>query len=373
MFGIVPELRFFPLQGLGFEGMQDLDWGGNPGDVIGVLVVFGVIFLLLILYGVFKGKGSSGGKGGAPRKFNAFTMLRISSAYGLDREQTKLLEYVFRNDGVTDPERVMKNPALIDRLFKKVYKKIERNSETEDDAQQSLLKLFALRNIIEASSANDGNSSKLTQNTPAILAIGPNNYHVKVLEYKGQTITTEMPKNAVGTPIRLHKGSIVSLSFFSKSSSGYSMNCQVVNSVSTPHGLGLQLARAGKAKSLAKRKFRRKQAIIKCEFFFVNLEESGTGKKKVSKLVVDKRRFTGTVQDVSVGGCSLKSLTPVQPGARLKISIDYDDSYQINVLGQVIRINRSGTGGAVIHVKFLKVPRKAFNYISAMVYGYSDT
>ena len=124
-------------------------------------------------------------------------------------------------------------------------------------------------------------------------------------------------------------------------------------------------------KPLVKRKFRRRQTEIHSEFNFVNLEETGTGKKKTNKLVVDTRRFTGTVQDISIGGCSLKTSAPIQVGSRLKISIEYDDNYLITVLGLVIRSNRS-VAGTVMHVKFLKVPRKAFNSISTLVFGYND-
>jgi hypothetical protein len=55
----------------------------------------------------------------------------------------------------------------------------------------------------------------------------------------------------------------------------------------------------------------------------------------------------------------------------MKMSIEQDDNYPINVLGQAIRSNRS-VAGTIIHVKFIKVPRRAFNSISAVVFGYSD-
>jgi c-di-GMP-binding flagellar brake protein YcgR len=96
------------------------------------------------------------------------------------------------------------------------------------------------------------------------------------------------------------------------------------------------------------------------------------GRKRETKLVVDTRKYTGTVLDISIGGCSLKASAPIQVGSRLKISIDYDDNTLINVLGQVLRTNRSGAAGTIIHIKFLKVPRRAFNSISALVFGYDD-
>jgi len=373
MFGITPGMHLFLLQ----------DWVFWPEDdssgAITVLIGLGVIIFFSIVYRIFsrgikptvisKGKSSVV----APRKFNAFTFRKIASMYGLDRDQAKLLEFVFRADAVSDPLRVLQNPTLLDRHFKRTFRTIEKNSNTDEDAQQNLEKLFSLRNTIEAGSGSEETSSaRISDKTPAILVTGRDSFPVKVISSRNQNVVIEIPRNSLGTPVRLSKGTRISLSFFTKSNDGFSLDGSIIGPVQTDFGPGLQINHTGKAKPLVKRKFRRKQTDIKSEFFFVNVVESGTGRKKTSKLVVDNRKFKGSVQDISVGGCSLKTAAPVPVGSRLKIVIDYDDSYLINVLGHVIRSNRSVTG-TIIHIKFLKVPRRAFNSISTMVYGYSDT
>jgi len=350
----------------------------NPEEARILVIAIGVIVVVsavsyFVRHGVSSSVAGPGKKSGVtPRKFNAFTLQRIASAYGLDREQKKLLEYVFRNDGVTDPERVMKTPALLDRHFKRTFRTIEKNSTTDEDAQERLVKLFSLRNLIESSSGtSDASSVRLSENTPAILGSGKDSYSVKVLSTKGQTVVVEYPKNALGSPIRMTKGTKVSLSFFTKSSNGFSYDGTVGGAVNTDRGQGLQISHTGKMKPLVKRKYRRRTTDISCEFYFVKIEETGTGRKKTAKLVVDNRKYFGTIKDISIGGCSLKASAPIQIGSRLKINIDYDDNYLINVLGQVIRTNRS-TAGTIIHIKFLKVPRRAFNSISTLVFGYND-
>jgi hypothetical protein len=273
---------------------------------------------------------------------------------------------------VTDPERVMKTPAVLDRHFKKAFRTIEKNSTTDEDAQGRLVKLFSLRNAIESSSGtSDSSSVRLSDNTPAILTYGKDSYPVKVLSSRGQNVAVEFPKNALGTPIRINKGTKVSLSFFTKSSNGFSFDCTAGGAVNTDRGQGLQVTRSGETKPLTKRRFRRRNTNIHCDFHFVRVEETGTGRKKTARLVVENKKFIGMVQDISIGGCSLRSSAPIQVGSRLKIAIDYDDNYAINGLGQVIRTNRSAMG-TTIHIKFLKVPRRAFNSISALVFGYND-
>jgi len=353
----------------------------NPEEARNLLIGVGVVIVVAVLsyfirHGVGNPIAGTGNKNKSsavtPRKFNAFTLHRVASSYGLNREQKKLLEYVFRNDGVTDPERVMKTPALLDRHFKRAFRTIEKNSSTDEDVQERLVKLFSLRNVIESSSGtNDASSARPSENTPAILVSGKDSYPVKVLSTKGQTVVVEYPRNALGTPIRMTKGTKIALSFFTKSSNGFSYDGTVGGAVNTDHGQGLQISHSGRMKPLVKRKFRRRTTDIQCEFYFVKVEETGTGRKKTAKLVVVNRKYTGTIKDISVGGCALKSSAPIQIGSRLKINIDYDDNYVINVLGQVIRTNRSAAG-TILHIKFLKVPQRAFNSISTIVFGYND-
>jgi len=378
MTGMVFGIPLFLLQS---PRLTDFVIEEDPRQAIIALIVLGVVIAIIVVANIIRGGMSSSiagkdkGRGRtqvSARRFSAFTLYRIASTYGLDKDQKKLLEYVFRNDGVVDPERVMSNIPLLDRHFKRAYRSIEKKSETDDDAQERLSQLFSLRNVIEVTSGTtDSSTPRLAENTPAVLAIEKDNYPVKVISSRGQNVVTDLPRNSLGSPARVLKGAKVTLSFFTKSSSGFSLSGQVIGTLSTDKGQGLQIAHTGKLKRLVKRMYRRKQVSISCDLFLVNLVEPDE-KKKPPKLIVDTRKFAGTILDISAGGCALKASAPIPVGSRLKISIDYDERHIIHVLGQILRANRSGVAGTILHVKFLKVPRRAFNSISATVYGYND-
>ena len=88
-------------------------------------------------------------------------------------------------------------------------------------------------------------------------------------------------------------------------------------------------------------------------------------------MVVDTRRMTGSVTDISIGGCAIKTQSSIPAGTRLKIEFDSSrGSMPVAVLGLVLRVNRSGIANTIIHVKFLKVPRKAMNAINTLVFEY---
>jgi c-di-GMP-binding flagellar brake protein YcgR len=185
-------------------------------------------------------------------------------------------------------------------------------------------------------------------------------------------LLVECPRNALGTPIRLPKGTRVSLSFFTKSSHGYSFDSHVASMSDSNDGPVIQLAHSNKAKALTQRRFRRKRTTMGCYFSFVRVEETKNGRKKEKKMVVDRNRFKGSVTDISIGGCAIMTSAVVNAGGRLRIEFTQPGGFAAAALGQVLRTNRSGAIGTVVHIKFLKVPRRTMNMINAMVFEYYD-
>ncbi|MHC6201616.1 flagellar brake protein [Breznakiellaceae bacterium SP9] len=342
------------------------------GIVAGILLLIFLIYKLIRRRVVSSAVGKGKGKIISARKFSGLVLHRIASAYDLDHEQTKLLEFVFRNDGVSDPQRVMANPILLDKHFKRAYKTIEKNADNEEEAQQRLNRLFNLRNVIESNPNVSAvpTSHQLPENMAAVLSNGKESYPVKIMSSKGDSVIVDSPRNVLGTPIKMANGTKVSLSFFTKTSQGFSFESKVLDTTSTAQGPTIQIAHARKVKPLSQRKYRRKESSINCAFNFVFVEEQKG--RKPPKLIVEARRFIGTILDISLGGCSMKSTAAIQVGSRLKIDIDYSDELVIPCLGQVLRSNRSGLSSTIFHIKFLKVPRTAINAINALVFGYSE-
>jgi hypothetical protein len=308
-------------------------------------------------------------------KYGFLSFRQLASSYGLDKDQRKLLESIFRTNGVGDPARVLRNQELLDRHFERAFSAIEKTSETDEEAQIKMMRLFSLRNAIESSPNNNNGLSNTTQiaaNTPVVLSTGKDNYTVRVINSKGASLLTEFPKNSLGSTVKLANGTKVTLSCFTKSTKGFSFDSQVVGSIDSSQGPALELAHSGKAKPLVQRHHRRKDINANCFFNLVFLDNDKKNRKNPPKLVVDKVRYSGTILEISEGGCSIKTSTPVQVGSRLRIEVAYDEESLITVLGQVLRVNRGAGIKMIIHVKFLKVPRKSLNSINSLVFGYED-
>jgi hypothetical protein len=347
------------------------------GISIGAIVIIALI-VNFIKNGIGESPIRGGGRSGSgvhERRFSVFQIHKIASTYGFDKDQAKLLEYVFKADGVTNPETVMQNVNSLDRHFKRAYKNIERRGESEEEVQEFLSTLFSIRNTVEAaqgaSSPAASSTKRISENMSAVLSAGPDkSFPVRVRSSKGDSLLVECPKNAIGTPIKLPKGTPVNLAFFTKSSKGFSFSTQVLGTVSTPSGPVLQLAHSNKSSAMAQRRFKRKEVFISCDFWLIRIQEQKVGRKIEKKMVAEPRPYTGTILDISAGGCALKTSSVIPVGSRIKLAFTNAEGYRMAALGQVMRTNRGAGLGIIMHIKFIKITRKSLNAVNAMVFEY---
>jgi len=343
-----------------------------------VLVIIAIFIIVMSTLNIARnGIGKTPGKKGtSPRRFSKFALRRAASALGLNRDQINLLEWAFRTEGITDPEITLTNPTLLDKAFKHAFRSIEKSAETEAIAEEQKSLLFSIRNRVEAVRSNIAkitSSRKLPDNMPATLTSPKGEtYPVKIISAKGDELLVESPRSAVGTPIRLPRGAKVQLSFYSKSSQGYRMESRVIATLDTPRGPALQLAHSEKIEALPNRRYKRKQTHISCFFSLVRIEQRQVGRKIEKKTLVDDRRSLGHILDISAGGCAIKSAAALPPGNYLKIEFDDDHDRSHAALGRVIRTNKTGGIGGIMHIQFVKIPRKTLNTINALVFEYDQ-
>jgi hypothetical protein len=294
----------------------------------------------------------------------------VARDIGLDKAQKKMLDFVMRNDNVADPEYSLRTPELLDRHFRRAYRAIQRTARSEEDFQEKLSVFFSTRNILEAitESNNVSSTRQIADRTDAIFIVNGKEYPVKVISSRGKHLLIEHPANALGALVPLAQDAKVSLSFFSKSSKGFSVESRVAGFINRPEGPQVQLFHSTLISGSSKRRFRRRHISIPSNFYFVHLEK--TGLRNETRMVVDKRKLSGSMMDISIGGCSILTKVSIPSGTRLKIEFARDKT-TVAVLGQVLRTNRSGLS-TVMHIKFLKISRKSLNAINTLVFDYAD-
>ena len=365
----------YPLQLIDFTSV---DYQSDPKDLIPFGITIAVVVIVLIIVNKQRQKPSANSAktpragGSAGGGFNPFAGIAFHNKLrnmGMGREQIKIVDFVFKQDNVGNPEHSLNSPALLDRHFRKAYRIIGRSSHSREDAQQRLSLMFSARNIIDSQTSEIASSTRqIPENSDAVLGFDKNTYPVKVLSAKGDHLVIENPRNAMGSNIKIPRGSKVTLAFFTKSSKGFSFESRIIGAGESGGGYVLQLIHSNKVSNLSKRRFRRRDVTIPAFFYLVKLEELG---KKKTRMVVDKRRQVGSIMDISIGGCSIKTNLAIPTGTRLKIEATYGEELSIAVLGQVLRTNRTGIK-TILHISFLKVPHRSLNAINALVFEYEN-
>jgi c-di-GMP-binding flagellar brake protein YcgR len=303
------------------------------------------------------------------RKYSIMNFNKLVRQCGLDRDEKKLLSYVFKLNDVSDPEFVLEKPHLLDKYFKKAYGYALKTTKADDELNDELAELFSLRNVLENAPIGEViiSTKRLEKETDVIVVHGKNQYQSKVISSTGENLTLACPKNNIGSQMRMPRGGKVNLSFLIDKPVAY--ETKVLETQDTGFGLTILVPHSDRLRLLAHRRCRRKQTVLECYFSEVNVVQTGKGRKKKTKLVAEKKQFKGTILDISAGGCSIKTPVLIAAGSKLKVQMPSSDDNTITCLGQVLRINRSGVG-VVMHVKFLKVPKRSGNAINAMVFEF---
>ena len=333
---------------------------------IAILVVFLVI--LNIVKSKFRPKyGGSSAAVSGPRLFSGFTLHRLTSDLNLNREQIKMLDYIMKSGGVNDPERFLNSPSMLDRHFKRAYRLIERNAPNAEELNKRLSILFSTRNILEANVKDFSATStrQIPEKVPAVITIDKVNYPVKVISSRGDKLVVENPHKSAGVLLRPSRGSKASITFFTKSNKGFAVETRILDMTESEGVPVMHLAHSGQIKKLSARRFHRRQIIIGTSFYLVHMDS------RSKKMTVEPKRFSGKIMDISIGGCSIKTTMAAASGQKLKIEFIHNDESTIAALGEVLRTSRNGIN-TILNIRFLKIPRRSYNSINAMVYEYAE-
>jgi c-di-GMP-binding flagellar brake protein YcgR len=89
-------------------------------------------------------------------------------------------------------------------------------------------------------------------------------------------------------------------------------------------------------------------------------------------MVQASRRLLGHLLDISAGGCSISSLTPLPAGSLCKVEFEIRRQNRIVVFGKVMRLRgQQSERGGVMHLMFTSVSSQHLNQIYSFVYDYA--
>ncbi|HUX42355.1 MAG TPA: PilZ domain-containing protein [Rectinemataceae bacterium] len=346
--------------------------GGSDSNANWWIWVIAIVLILAIVIAV--GRSARG----APRPKSNFSKRdwrRGARSFGLAEEELRFLETFARNAGIGNPDATLRNKTKLETFFKDVYRSIEKNSESESDAEDKKAMLFQIRERLARQAAQGTpvhSTRQLGRNVP-ISFITPNeeNYPTVIVRSDQQGLFVEAVVDPLGKPIRFHRGAKLSCFFYTKAHQGYQFVTKVGGFQTTGDRTLMVLAHSDNVTALPSRQHQRRSTRVPCVYYHVAVAAKvGKGKNETSARV-ENISFPGMVTDLSAGGVAIQAATTFPPGDFLKVVLDPGSGNQ-SAFGKVIRLNNLRGSGGIMHIQFVKLSRKSLNAILSYVHGYTD-
>lgn len=356
----------------------------RPENLRIMLIGLGVLVLVIIIsklvnmarnpsQGSSKSSFSMGGSGSKPKTLSHGSFSRQAANAGFSATEAAFLERYARQLNIINPSTIFGDEKKLDNFMQAVYKNIEHNAKTEDTAEAEKTQLFAIREAA-GQRMKTGRLIHSTHQLQSRLPISMqnnkgNHYSTILLKNDSSGMYIEKPKDAFGEYIPFKRGSKFTAFFYTGNHQGYQFKTKVLRSIEMNGKYYLLLAHSNAISSLPSRKHERVSSHINCRYNRVKVQVSGHGRNVKRNVQTDKAAYAGIITDISAGGLSIQTVSPLPAGEFIKISFDSGYGERI-AWASIVRTNRLKNSFAM-HVRFVKINQKTSNELQAIVFGYT--
>jgi c-di-GMP-binding flagellar brake protein YcgR len=346
-------------------------------SVIIFLAIAAAFIGIIILGGILSRRRTRHLDPAQRRKYGRYVFQRMAKNIGLQRHHVEILEYLIRVCNVRQPFLIFSNTGLLDDMLKKGIYALHQNSKLgEEERERRLTYLFQIKQIIERNARKGLGVRSTIMMRPgqsvSITTESGGRYNTRVVSTLKDMIALEAVNDETGTQIRWPRGTRIKVNFWRESDAGYAFESKVLGYDKMRGTLCVLVHHARTMKREQQRRYRRSPIHRPCFFFPVLVVDSGSGRRREKKAVVQTtRRYLGNLLDISAGGCSINSIYPLKAGSLCKIEFELARRQRISVFGKVKRIRKSGVRGGVMHIMFTKLSSRYLNQIYLYVYDFS--
>lgn len=351
--------------------------GNTQLGTVGAIAI-GAIIVVLVVYGILKnGIGGMPGPLSGPSSphFTRGAFRRAARAAGLGEDDIRFLEEYGKALGISNPEFVFRNPGRLDAFFKDVYRIIDKNSDSESDAEERRARLFAAReNLTRRVAAGKMITStrQLGRGTPiTFIAPGEESYPSIIVAVEAGGMAIEPVRDAYGEPLRFRRGAKLTCYFYSQAHQGFQFASRLAGWERIGSKEVMILTHSDAVTALPARSHARREMRAPCTFYRVVVTERVVKGKKQRDAKVQNIPFPGTIVDISAGGLGIQSANALEAGEFIKVEFSPGGRPQ-SAFAKVIRMNRLKNVGGIMHLQFVRISQRGLNAILSFVYGYSE-
>lgn len=353
------------------------DTSESTSDVRVIFIILIILFVVIFMsafinYLIKKSKESSTGKPQTPKQVSQKTLQRSAQSSGFSGVESEFLAFYAQKLAVYNYREILKNKDKLDRFFRDIYHYIEKNSKTEQEAEELKKKLFMIREAHSFrlhSLKNLRSTHEIPKLTPFSLVTNLDAHYATILlANEPEGLYVEYPRDAFGDLIKFPAGAKLTVYFYTGNHAGFQFKTKITDKLRSKTKAMLKLKHTHTVTALPYRKHDRKTVRMECSLYrsTVKTVSAGNGTKRV--LQNDNTPLPGILTDISAGGVSFHSTLSMMPGDIIKLEFNPGMGRRLAFVS-IVRVNRI-KNGFLFHAKFIKIDTKTINEIYALVYGY---
>jgi len=341
--------------------------------VIGISL-FLLLFAILLIGGFAAGKSRR--TASSRRKYNRYVFRRMASNVGLSKEQTELIEELVRKVKVRQPFLIFSNSGLLDDVLKKgIYSLSQQRDIADAEKERRQKELFKIKETIEGSSRKGVGitSTNLIRPGQPLVVSFPDSSRMasKIVTNLKRMLACRIPEEVGSNRLSWKRGTNVTAHFWRDNDSGYAFSSKILGYESIKDQPCFLLQHSRTLKRNQQRKFRRRPLARSCFFYPIEVVTVGRGRNTRRRAYVQENfKHLGNFIDISAGGCSINTQSPLDPGRLLMIQFEIEKGERITAYGKVRRVNKSKGMFSVMHIMFTKLTSHNLNNIYSYVYNY---
>ena len=346
--------------------------------VVGILLFIG--FIILIIVGGMAYNKRQGPTRAARQTYSRSIFRRIAGNMGLNTVQTDMLEKLVKVCRVRQPFLVFSNAGLLDDILRKGIYSLSHDTEISQEVRDSkTAQYYHIKEKIEQN-AKKGvgiNSTHLVKPGQPVTIIVPDRsqHSTRVVQNLQRLLVCAAPEKMVANREPWRRGAKIAVLFWRARDSGYQFVTKIAGFDKVKGEPVILLQHNNRSLQRNQhRKTRRRSLIRSCFFYPIELMTVGTGRQARKRAYVQQRfKHLGTIQDISAGGCSIASQSPLESGRLLMMQFEIDRGKQVTSYGKVRRVKKERGQMAVMHIMNTKVTSLNLNNIYSYVYDYIPT
>ncbi|MFP4373492.1 MAG: PilZ domain-containing protein [Spirochaetaceae bacterium] len=363
----------------------DFNFFENPDPTTNImaLAVFGALLLVLAL-GAFLSARSSpsrpggGGGAGGGGLLAGVNLKRLARSAGLSRDQIRTLQGLVKRYNVQDHARLFTDNAYLTNLVRRAVRDLDTSSMADDERESLKYIIFQIKRLISLHMGGRttlGSTRRLRAGRDMQISDDKTQwYETLIASNLPEALVVTSPVDRYDRPILWSKGTAVSCRVVAEGTGKvYTFDTHVTGVRKSRSGTGMLLAHTTRIEASQKRRYPRREMDMPVFFWPVFIMTVGTGRHaKKRAFVSDERRGFGRLEDISAGGCSIRSQRPLKAGTLTKVEFETWDRTKLTAFGKVRSTQRTPLRYGIMHIMFTRVSRKNLNMIQSYVYGIAE-